>query len=136
MTRNRGSSVSRSMRTRSMAPGAARWPALIWAPSKAGPVGERGGQQPVAVAEHDLGVRADVDDEGHRVGLVRLLGEDDAGRVRPDVAGDARQHVDPGAGMGAHAELGGGQLDRGVGGQRERRRAERRRVDAEQRGDA
>ena len=27
------------MRTRSIAPGAARWPELIWAPSKAGPVG-------------------------------------------------------------------------------------------------
>ena len=39
MTRNRGSSVSRSIRTRSIAPGAARWPPLIWAPSKAGPVG-------------------------------------------------------------------------------------------------
>ena len=40
MTRNLGSSVSRSMRTRSMAPGAARCPELIWAPSNAGPVGE------------------------------------------------------------------------------------------------
>ena len=39
MTRKRGSSVSRSMRTRSMAPGAARCPELIWAPSNAGPVG-------------------------------------------------------------------------------------------------
>ncbi len=28
------------MRTRSIAPGAARWPQVIWAPSKAGPVGE------------------------------------------------------------------------------------------------
>ena len=33
------SSVSGSIRTRSIAPGAARWPPLIWAPSKAGPVG-------------------------------------------------------------------------------------------------
>jgi hypothetical protein len=40
MTRNRGSMVSRSIRTRSMAPGAARWPALICAPSNAGPVGD------------------------------------------------------------------------------------------------
>ena len=39
ITRYRGSSVAGSIRTRSMAPGAARWPALIWAPSKAGPVG-------------------------------------------------------------------------------------------------
>ena len=39
ITLNRGSSVATSMRTRSMAPGAARWPQLICAPSKAGPVG-------------------------------------------------------------------------------------------------
>ena len=39
MIRKRGSRVAGSMRTRSMAPGAARWPPLIWAPSKAGPVG-------------------------------------------------------------------------------------------------
>ena len=40
ITRNRGSSVSGSMRRRSMAPGAARWPQEICAPSKAGPVGD------------------------------------------------------------------------------------------------
>ena len=38
-TRMRGSPVAGSIRTRSMAPGVARWPAVIWAPSKAGPVG-------------------------------------------------------------------------------------------------
>jgi hypothetical protein len=39
MTVKRGSRVAGSMRTRSMAPGAARWPEEICAPSKAGPVG-------------------------------------------------------------------------------------------------
>ena len=39
MMRKRGSPVVGSIRTRSIAPGVARWPALIWAPSKAGPVG-------------------------------------------------------------------------------------------------
>ena len=39
MTLNRGAQVSRSIRTRSTAPAVARWPQLIWAPSKAGPVG-------------------------------------------------------------------------------------------------
>ena len=39
ITLNRGSAVAGSMRTRSMAPGAARRPQLVWAPSKAGPVG-------------------------------------------------------------------------------------------------
>ena len=50
ITRNRGSSVSGSMRTRSIAPGAARWPQLICAPSNAGPGRARGREQPVAVA--------------------------------------------------------------------------------------
>ena len=40
MTLKRGSLVTGSISTRSMAPGAARWPELICAPSKAGPVGE------------------------------------------------------------------------------------------------
>ena len=65
MTWKRGSSVSRSMRTRSMAPGAARWPPEIWAPSKAGPVGLEAASSRLLVAEHDLGVGADVDDERH-----------------------------------------------------------------------
>ena len=40
ITLMRGSSVTGSIRTRSMAPGAARWPQEISAPSNAGPVGE------------------------------------------------------------------------------------------------
>ena len=39
MTRNLGSPEAGSILTRSMAPAVARWPALIWAPSNAGPVG-------------------------------------------------------------------------------------------------
>ena len=131
MTRKRGSSVSWSMRTRSMAPGAARWPALIWAPSKAGPVGDDAASSRSLLPEHDLGVRADVHDEGQVVGEVRLLGEDHPGRVRADVPGDAGQDVDPGARMGPQPELRGRQLQGGVDGQRERRRAQWRRVDAQ-----
>ena len=71
ITLNRGSSVSRSIRTRSIAPGAARWPQAICAPSNAGPVGLRAGEQPLAVAEHDLGVGADVDEQRDLVGEVR-----------------------------------------------------------------
>ena len=40
ITRKAGSSVCGSILTRSIAPGAARWPLEICAPSKAGPVGE------------------------------------------------------------------------------------------------
>ena len=138
MTRKRGSSVSRSMRTRSMAPGAARWPPLIWAPSKAGPGRARGGEQAVAGrrarSRRSCRRRRRASSRSARCGC---LGEDHAGRVGADVAGDARQDVDAGAGMGAQLELRRGRA-------RPRRsvasangaRAERRRVDAEQRGGA
>ena len=46
----------------------------------------RRGEQPVAVAEHDLGVRADVDDQVDLVAEIRRLGEDHAGRIGADVA--------------------------------------------------
>ena len=95
MTRKRGSSVAGSIRTRSIAPGAARWPPRDLGALEGRAGRARGGEQPVAVAEHDLGVRADVDDRASiRSALVRRLGEDHAGGVRADVAGDARQDVD------------------------------------------
>ena len=58
MTRYFGSSVTGSMRMRSIAPGAARWPDEISAPSKAGPVGEEAATtrwfyQSVVVTEAD-----------------------------------------------------------------------------------
>ena len=106
--RSRGSaaraSPGRSARARSR-PGAARWPQLICAPSNAGPGRARRREQPVAVAEHDLGVRADVDDQVHLVAEVRRLGEDHARRVGADVTRDARQHVRARAGVDREAEL-------------------------------
>ena len=133
MTRKRGSRVSLSIRTRSIAPGAARWPHEICAPSKAGPGRRRGGEQPVPRAEDDLGVRADVDEQRDLVREVRRLGEDRPGRVRADVAGDARQHVDARAGVAGQLQLARRRTRTArVGRERERRRAERRRVDAEQ----
>ena len=90
------------------------------------------GEQATLVAEDDLGVRADVHDERHPIRLVRLLGQDDAGRVGADVARDARQDVDPRARVGPEPQLRRGRVDRTVGRQGERRAAERRRIDAEQ----
>ena len=66
-----------------MAPGAARWPPRDLGALEGRAGRARRGQQPALVAEDDLGVRADVDDERHPLGLVRLLGEDHAGRVGP-----------------------------------------------------
>ena len=93
----------------------------------------RGGEQALAVAEHDLGIGADVDDQRHLVGEVRRLGQDHAGGVGADMAGDAGQHVDPGVGMHAsEVELARPERHRLVGGERERRAAELGRIDAEQ----
>jgi len=53
------------------------------------PCGARAGEQPVAVAEDDLGVGADIDDERHRIRQVGPLGEHHARGVGADVPGDA-----------------------------------------------
>ena len=63
---------------------------------------------------------------------VGRLGEDDPGRVGPDVAGDARQDVDAGAGMRPELQLRGADADGPIRRQGERRGAERDRVDPEQ----
>ena len=65
----------------------------------------RRGEQALAVAEHDLGVGADVDEQRHLVAEVRRLGEHDARGVGADVAGDAGQHVRPRAAVHGDAEL-------------------------------
>ena len=93
------------MRTRSMAPGAARWPQEICAPSKAGPVGDGAGEQPVRlpstisalVPTSTISVISSL--------TMRRLRQDDAGGVGADMAGDAGQHEDPGIGMDAQVDL-------------------------------
>ena len=76
-----------------MAPAVARWPQLSWAPSNAGPVGLDAANWRLGVAEHDLGVGADVDEQLHGGRAMRALGEDDRGGVGADVTGDARRQV-------------------------------------------
>ena len=94
--------------------------------------GARRGQQPTLVAQHDLRVRADIDDEGHPLCLMGLFGEDDAGRVRADVAGDARQDVDARTRVRPQAEFRRRGPDRPIRGQGERRATQWRRIDAQQ----
>jgi hypothetical protein len=95
--------------------------------------GRRGaGQQALLVAEHDLGVGADVDHQGHLVAQVWALRQDDACRIGAHVAGDAGQDVGPGVGMEVQLQLLGPEGDARVGGEREGRPAELRRIDAEQ----
>ena len=97
ITRKRGSSVSGSIRTRSIAPGRGALAAADLRALEGGARRARGGEEPVAVAEHDLGVRADVDDQVDLVAEIRRLGEDHPGGVGADVPGDAGQHVRAGA---------------------------------------
>ena len=94
--------------------------------------GTRGRKKPAPVAQHDLGVRADIDDERHPLREVGLLGEDDARRVGTDVARDARQHIDPCPRVSAKSQLGGRRPYRPIRREGEWRTAERRRVDAQQ----
>ncbi len=79
-------------------------------------------QQTITVPEHDLGVRADVDQQVHGLLIVGRLGQDHPCGIGPDVPCDAGQHVD------ARSRVGRGQVQRGgpavhrlVGRQRERR---------------
>ena len=66
----------------------------------------RAGEQPLAVAEHDLGVGADIDEERDAIAAaVRRLGEHHAGSVGADMAGDAGQRIDEGAGRDGEAEV-------------------------------
>ena len=90
----------------------------------------RAGEQPLAIAEHDLGVGADVDQKGQFVLEVRALGEHDAGRVGADMAGDAGQRIDEGAGRNVEAKFARARLVSRVERERERRPAEFGRVEA------
>ena len=67
--------------------------------------GRRRGQQPLPVAEHDLGIGADIDDQHRFIGPVRGFGQHHASRVGPHVARDAGQHVDARAGVDIEVDV-------------------------------
>ena len=119
------------MRTRSIAPGAARWPQEICAPFE-GRAGRRGaGEQPLAIAEHDFGVGSDIDEKREFVPEIRPLGEHDAGRVGADMAGDAGQRIDERARRDVEPQLARPRFVSAVDRKRERRAAEFGRIEAE-----
>ena len=97
-----------------------------------GPGRARGGDQPLAVPEDDLGVRADVHDEADLVGEMRRLGEDHSRRVGTDVPGDAGQDVRARPRVDGQPELGCVEAEPRVERERERSAAELGRVDAEE----
>ena len=65
----------------------------------------RAGEQALAIAEQDFRVGADVGDQGQLVAQVGRFGERDARRVGADMAGDAGQQIDIGAGRDARARI-------------------------------
>ena len=92
----------------------------------------RGGKQPLAVPEDDLGVRADVDDEADLVGEMRRLGEDHSRSVGTHVPGDAGQHVRARPRVDGQPELGRVEAEPRVERERERGASELGRVDPEE----
>ena len=88
------------------------------------------GEHTALIAEHDLGVRADVDEQLHGGAAVRTFRQHRRGGVGSNVAGDAWSDVERRVGQ-AEFELTGATLD-GLGRrEHERGRAQRRRIDAE-----
>ena len=82
------------MRTRSMAPGAARWPQEISAPSKAGPVGEEAATTCSVLPKNDFRIGADIDHQHLLVLAVRAFAQGYSGGISADMAGNTGQHVD------------------------------------------
>jgi hypothetical protein len=93
MTLKRGSFVSGSMRMRSMAPGAARWPQLICAPSKAGPVGEEQASTP-SVLPSTISALVPTSTSSVISSGGAGLGQHHGGGVGAHMAGDAGQHIE------------------------------------------
>ena len=100
--------------TPSIAPSAARMPQRIWAASNAGPAGAAVASARGRRAEHDLGVRADVDEEPDALVERQAGGEDAGDDVRPDVRAERREEHGRRALVHADAEVGGRRLRAGA----------------------
>ncbi len=94
--------------------------------------GRGGGDDALPVAQHDLGIGADIDQQHHLVLPVRAFGQRRAGGIGADMAGDAGQHVDARAAIDVEVDLARPGVDRAGDGEREGRLAELGRVDAEE----
>ena len=131
ITLMRGSSVSRSMRTRSIAPAVARCPHEICAPSNAGPVGldAASSHSPVARARSRRWCRR------RRAAAPRRRGAGPPARMAAAVSAPTWPAMHGRTWRWAwrqrDADVVGPGVHRPVGRERERRGAERRRIDAE-----
>ena len=93
--------------------------------------GRRGGDHAVLVAQRDLRVRADVDEQPQALVARQPRGEDPRDDVAADVGAERREREGGRARVHGDAEVGGLQRRRLVRGDDERRHGERLRVDAE-----
>ena len=91
-----------------------------------------GGEQTVAVAQHDLRVGAYVHKQRHRLALVRGFGEDHRGGIGPNVSGDAGQHITAGVGVQQQIQIRGSRPHLQIRGKCEGRPAQFDGVDAQQ----
>ena len=87
----RASNSPSAIFTPSIAPSAARMPQRICAASNAGPAGRGGGDDAVLVAERDLGVRADVDEQPQPLVAREAGGEHARDDVAADVGAERRE---------------------------------------------
>ena len=76
-------------------------------PSNAGPAGRGGGQDAVAVAEHDLAVGADVDEQPDALVAVHAGREHAGDDVAADVGAERREERGPRARVQREPEVGG-----------------------------
>ena len=82
----------------------------------------RAGEQPLAIAQHDLRVGAHVDEQSQLIAEVGTLRENHARGIRADVSGNTRQHIDARVGMEVQSDLRGPDGQRAIGRQRKRAR--------------
>ena len=91
----------------------------------------RGGQQLLAIAQHDLTVGADVDQQGDVIAVMGLLGDDGGYVVGADVAGFDRRHMDVRTGGHAQAQITGLDIQRVLDGRGKRSATQLHRVDTQ-----
>ena len=125
------SSVSGSIRIRSIAPGAALMPKRICSPLQGGSGGAGGGEEPLAVSHDHLPVRAHIDDEDHLIPAIGLLRDQDPHIVRTHETRFDGEDVDIGGGVDLKTEIARLDIQTAVYGGGERGEAERARIDAE-----
>ena len=100
-------------------------------PLEGGARRRRGGEQPLAVAEHDFRIGADVDQEAQFVAEIGRLGQHDARGVGADMAGDAGKRIEISARRDVEADVARPRLIGAVDRERERRAAELGRIEAQ-----